>query len=365
MRDVGNHRISIIDSLEQWEALRTEWNDLLGKSAMPNLFLSWEWLYSWAECFLSDKRELFILIVYEGNEIVGIAPWCRRRISKVLFSLRQLEFLGTPEAGSDYLDVFMKKGREKEVTRFIYDFLVGDAEALWDRLQLYDIPSNSLFLLHLLTRIKESGKYVRTEDASFCPIAVLPKTEDEFFAGLSSRRGQRFRQDLRTLNKQGKVEHLTVSSDKIQTALKDFFILYTEKAGWPGEDLHRLISSFVDKKGPESVQIDFMTTDSGCCIGGLLHLRFHNTLYMYLMAIDKTYNSKVSIGNLLVGLCIINAIRSGVSCYDFLKGIEGYKFHWSNNGKTSSNVDFIQKKPIPVCLALSTMAKSAAKLVLR
>ncbi len=360
-----NYRISIIDSPDRWKKLRTDWNDLLGKSAMPNLFLSWEWLYSWSECFLGDKRELFILIVYEGNEIIGIAPWYRHRIDNILFSVRQLEFLGSPEAGSDYLDVFMKKGREKEVTRFIYDFLFGDAKALWDRLQLYDIPSNSFFLLHLLTRIKENGKYVKMEDASFCPIAVLPKTEDEYFAGLSSRRGQRFRQDLRTLNKQGKVEHLTFSSDKIETALNDFFILYTEKAGWTGKDLHRLISCFVDKKGPESVQIDFMTTDAGCYIGGLLHLRFHNTLYMYLMAIDKTYNSKVSIGNVLVGLCIINAIRSGIAVYDFLKGVEDYKFHWTNNGKASRSVIISQKKPIPILLTLWDMAKSAGKLIMR
>ncbi len=361
---MGNYHISVVDSFEQWEALRMEWNDLLGKSASNNVFLTWEWQHSWAECFLGDKRELFILVVYSGNEIVGIAPWYRYQLGKGLFSARQIEFLGTPEAGSDYLDVFMKKGREKEVTRCLHDFLLGDAAARWDRLRLHDIPSNSLFLLHLLTSIKQSGKYVAVEETSFCPIAVLPGTEDEFFAGLSSRRGQRFRQDLRTLNKQDTVKLVTFSSDNLDAALKDFFVLYTEKAGWPGEDLYYLIGKFIEKRGTESIQIDFLAT-SGSYIGGLLHLRFQDTLYMYLMAIDKSYNAKVSVGNLLAGLCITNAIQSGISYYDFLKGIEDYKFHWSNNGRTSKSILFSQRKPIPVYLTLTDMAKDAAKLVLR
>lgn len=362
---MNGYHIDVIDSLAQWEALRTEWNELLRQSAMPNIFLSWEWLHSWAECFLGSRRELFILVVYKENKIVGIAPWYRSHIGKGFLSARQIEFLGSPEAGSDYLDVLIKRGREKEVTRFIYEFLLGDAAALWDRLRLFDIPSNSLFLLHLLNRIRENGKYVATEYTSFCPIAVLPETEEEFFAGLSSRRGQRYRQDLRTINKQNATEHLTFASDNIEKPLEDFFVLYTEKAGWPGVELHRLISKFIEKRGTEeSVQIDFLVTGAGY-IAGLLHLRFQDTLYMYLMATDKTYNPKVSVGNLLAGLCITNAIRTGVSCYDFLKGIEDYKFHWANSVRSSNSVLLSRRSLVPVCLTLADVAKSAAKLILR
>jgi CelD/BcsL family acetyltransferase involved in cellulose biosynthesis len=359
---MGDYRISIIDSFAQWEALRTEWNTLLGQSAMPNIFLSWEWLYSWAECFLDDKKKLFIPVIYEGKEIIAIAPWYINSTKTGSLKARQIDFIGTPEAGSDYLDVLIKKGKEKETAGLLYNFLFSDTASQWDRLRLFDIPSNSLFLLHLLAKIRETGKYAVIQEASYCPVASLPKTEEEFFSRLSSRRGQRFRQDLRALNKQNGINHLTFSEERLGVVLKDFFLLYTEKAGWPDNGLHRLIGKVVDRG--TRVQIDFLAT-SERYIGGLLHLRYQNTLYMYLMAIDKGYNSKVSIGNLLVGLCIGNAIKSGISFYDFLKGIEDYKFHWANHGKSSNSVQLFHRSPVPVCLALTDMAKSAAKLILR
>jgi CelD/BcsL family acetyltransferase involved in cellulose biosynthesis len=361
---MSEYRADIISNLEDWERIREPWNALLEKSACNNIFLTWEWLHSWVECFLDDQRELFIVVVYEGEAIVGIAPWYIRKIPKGICSIRQIEFIGTPEAGSDYLDVPMKKWREKEVTRFLYDLLHGESASRWDCLRLHDVPSNSLFLLHFLNRVREAGKYAAVRDASYCPLSNLPATEEEFFSGLSSRRGQRFRQDLRTLQKQDTIEHLTFSSGNLDEPLKKFFRLYAEKAGHPGDDLNRLIRKFVDKRSTESIQIDFLVA-GGSFVGGLLHLRHGDVLYMYLMAIDKTFSSRVSIGNLLVGLCIRNAIRSGISCYDFLKGEEDYKFHWSNSGQRSTTLLFSQRKLIPVCLTLVEMAKSAAKLILR
>lgn len=361
---MSDYRATIIDDLNDWELIRKHWNDLLEKSASNNVFLTWEWLYSWAEYFLNDQRKLFIVVVYEGEAIVGIAPWYLRKITKGICSIRQIEFIGTPEAGSDYLDVPIKRGREKEVTRFLYDFLIEEAATRWDLMRLDDIPSNSLFMLHLLNRIRENGKYVSISEASFCPVAELPGTEEEYFAGLSSKRGQRLRQDLRTLNKQIAVDHVTFSSDNPGLPLKDFIVLYSEKSGRSGDDLHRLLRKFVDRRGAESIQIDFLAAGDSY-VGGLLHLRYQDTLYLYLMAIDKTFNPKVSIGNLLVGLSICNAIRSGITCYDFLKGDEEYKFHWSNYGRRSSSILFAQRKLIPVCFTLAEIAKSAAKLVLR
>jgi hypothetical protein len=361
---MGNYRVRLIESMDDWDLFRNQWNDLMDKSAASNIFLTWEWLYSWAQCFIDNKRVLFILMVYEDDVLVGIAPWCIRKINKGIFSIRQLEFIGTPEAGSDYLDVFMKKGREKEVSNCLYDILLGDFASRWDRIRLEDMPSNSLFLLYFHNRIKEKGKYVDLGASSFCPVVSLLGTEEQFFAGLSSKRVQRFRQDLRTLNKQAPIAHVTFSSGTTDTALKDFFILYNEKSGRRCDELFNLILKFMEKRGAESIQIDFISAEQRY-VAGLLHLRYHDTLYMYLMSTDKTYSPKTSIGNLLIGLCISNAINSGISCYDFLKGDEAYKFHWTNFGRRSISILFPQRKFLPIFLTLADLAKSAGKVILR
>ena len=361
---MAEYRIEVINGPNKLDLIRSSWNDLLKNSSVNNVFLTWEWIKAWSELFMTDQRELFVLIVCEGDSILAIAPWYLRRVQTGLWTIREIEPIGTPEAGSDYLDVIVKKGKEKEVARFLYGYLLGDASDRWQRLRLHDVPNNSLFLLHFLNRIKEDGKYAEVGYASYCPFSILPATEEEFFSGLSPRRGQRFRQDLRTLQKQDTVEHLTFSSKDLDAPMEDFFRLYKEKWGSQGDVLFLLLRRFVELMGEDTVQIDFLVA-GGSKVGGLLHLKYGNTLYMYLMAIDKTYNSKVSIGNLLVGLCLNNAIRSGVACYDFLKGEEDYKFHWANSGQRSATVLFSQRKLAPVCMTLVDMAKSAAKLVLR
>jgi len=112
------------------------------------------------------------------------------------------------------------------------------------------------------------------------------------------------------------------------------------------------------------LQIDILAAN-GNPFGALLHLRYENTLAMYLMAIDKEYNPKISIGNVLIGLCITSAIRNGIEVYDFLKGCESYKFHWSNDGKSSVEMLFWQRRMVPVISGLTRLAKHAGKMILR
>jgi hypothetical protein len=362
---MGDYRISIIDSFDQLEMLRNNWNELLGKSARPNLFLSWEWITAWAENFIDNKRKLFILLVYESDELIGIAPWCINYVKKAFLSFRQIEFLGTPETGSDYLDVFIRKGKEKDVAYKIYNFLLGDAVSYWDRLRLHDIPCNSTFLLFFLNLISETGKYSGFKEASFCPVMVLPNSEDDFFTQISLKRSKRFKQDLRNLKKEDSIEFVTCLSENFDTCVNDFFAFYEKKTPWNGSHILRQVRKFVEKMGDTGgVQIDFLTANKST-IGALLHLRFNDTLYLYLMAVDKEYNPRVSVGNTLVGLAILNAINSGIKYYDFLKGVEEYKFYWTSFGNRSCSVLFTQKKIAPIFWIFKDIMKSTAKIFFR
>jgi len=98
----NKYRISIIESMDTWEEISDSWNKLLQQSRSDTIFLTWEWLYTWGKHYLGKDRSLFILVVYENNEITGIAPWYINSFKYGPFRLRQIEFLGCPEAGSDY-----------------------------------------------------------------------------------------------------------------------------------------------------------------------------------------------------------------------------------------------------------------------
>jgi CelD/BcsL family acetyltransferase involved in cellulose biosynthesis len=357
--------ISVIDAMEGWEGLAEEWRSLLATSRSASFFLSWEWLSAWMDCCIGDDRRLFVVVFHEKGSLVGVAPFYICTRSKGPFTLREVRLLGSPEAGSDYLDVVSRMGREKDIANALYDFLMEEAEDEWDLLCMQDVPADALFLLHFLKRIQAEGKYAELAQGSYCPIVNLPVTHANLMGQLSPWRRKKFKQDIRVINREKDVVHSVFRGDDVASRLGMFFRLYEEKGGWPGETLRILVQRFLDRcDGEKPLQLDMLSVN-GRDVAGLLHLKHQKALAMYLMAVDKGYNPKISLGNLLVGLCLKNAIEEGHEVYDFLKGDESYKFHWATTGKSSVQLIFWQKRPTTVIFALSRLLRHAGKIILR
>jgi len=356
--------VDIIDTSEGWQKLAPQWRSLLESSGSASVFLTWEWLSAWAECCLGENRDLFILAFNDDDQLVGIAPFYIEHTGCGPLPLRTIRFLGAPEAGSDYLDVFARRGREKAVADALYDFLLGEGKGRWDVAHLQDVPGDALFLLYFTKRVQLDGKYAETTLSAYCPV-VRCRTEEELNAQLTSSRKTKFRQDMRAIQRGQEVIHSVANGDNVVDSLEQFFELYERTARSSGNRLRSILAAFVARSCDDCpVQIDFLTV-SGQAVAGLLHLKYRNTLAIYLMAVDKEFNPKISLGNLLVGLCIRNSIAAGNDAYDFLKGEESYKFHWANEGKSSMQITFWQKRPAAVACGLARLARYAGKLLLR
>ena len=356
--------VTVIESSEEWHALAPRWNSLLEASESASVFLTWEWLSSWADCYLCENRTLFILAVNNGDNLEGIAPFYIENGRCGPFSLRTVRFLGAPEAGSDYLDVFTRRGREKAVADALYDFLMGAGKSRWDVVHLQDIPADALFLLHFSNRVQCNGKYAETAFGAYCP-TVRCRTEEELETKLSHSRKTKFRQDMRAIQRCQEVVHSVIQGEDVGGSLNEFFRLYRRTTRYSGKDLRPLLDAFLTRsKGGGPVQIDFLSV-GGQAVAGLLHMKYRNTLAIYLMAVDKEFNPKISLGNLLLGLSIKNSIAEGNTEYDFLKGDESYKFHWANGGRSTLKFTLWQKNPAALTSALGRMARHAGKILLR
>src|SRR3989442_5903264 len=82
--------VELIDDVQGFTALRSQWNSLLHTSGADSPFLTWEWLHTWWT-HLSGSRDLRLLILRAGNQLVGLAPLSLTRAS--LPWLSRLEFL--------------------------------------------------------------------------------------------------------------------------------------------------------------------------------------------------------------------------------------------------------------------------------
>jgi CelD/BcsL family acetyltransferase involved in cellulose biosynthesis len=87
-------RVEVVTDPHEFVALRTRWNALLRESRSDCIFLTWEWLSAWWT-HLSGDRLLHILLAWDGDDLVGIAPLVRSR--GALPWLSRLEF---PAPGS-------------------------------------------------------------------------------------------------------------------------------------------------------------------------------------------------------------------------------------------------------------------------
>jgi len=362
---MSDYRVVLINSMDQWAETHTAWNGLLGQSSADTIFLTWEWLFSWGENYLDADRCLFIVMVYKDDELVGIAPWYIQSLRRGALTVKQISFLGAPDAGSDYLDVIIKKGQEQKVANFLHEFLLTEARNRWDSCMLEDLPSNSLFLLYFLTTIEDAGKYAEIRQCSFCPTVVLPKKGEDLMSLYSSNRRQQYRRHLKLLRNEGELQHEIFTGERVGEAFGAFCNLYETKNEHHDKSVRSFLSSYASRCSDErALRVDLFSSN-GKLIGGLLHLKHQDTLGMYLMAVDKEYNPNISLGNILVGLCLSGAIEDGVAIYDFLKGIEPYKFHWADRGRTSVTLSYYQKNVSSLLLVAEKFLKYTAKVVLR
>ncbi len=356
--------IKIIESMEEFERMCTSWNKLLRQSISDTIFLTWEWLYTWAEHYIVEGRKLFIIAVYTKDDLIGIAPFYINPIKSSFFKIRQIEFLGSPETASDYLDILVQRGKEKEIAKYLYDFLFLKVSSKWDSILLRDIPSESLFLLYFLRDVKKNRKYFELQDGSFCPFLKLPESNEQFILTLSPNRRKRLKYDLNTLKKQGEINFYTIQSMDCESHFKKFFTLYEKRWKNINSKFYLFLEKFVLKGAKEGwVCIDFFNFN-GYDTAGLFFLRYQNRLSMYLMAVDTSLNKKISVGNILVGLSVEKAINDRVSVYDFLKGDEEYKFYWTDEGKKCLDVFTCKMSFGTISLILKKSAKNFAKVIM-
>ncbi len=199
-------RVSVVTEAAEFAALRTRWNALLRESRSDCVFLTWEWLHTWRE-HLGSTVSLHVLLVWDGDELVGIAPLAQRHAR--LPWLSRLEFLGTGYAGSDYLDLIAHPDRELDVARAVADALRASNLAL----HLDHLPPDSIVASSLVDPLAASSWTAMQTAGGTCPyIPLAGHSWDSYLGSLGSAHRANFRRRLRGLDR-----HFTVRFERVST----------------------------------------------------------------------------------------------------------------------------------------------------
>jgi CelD/BcsL family acetyltransferase involved in cellulose biosynthesis len=189
------------------------WNALVAANETNTIFQTYEWFDAWWQVF-GARRQLFFLVLREGDEIVGFAPLMRHRS---VFGWRQLEFAGTGNA--DYQDFILPKDKPRAMAA-ICGFL-RESWLRWDRFALANVPGQSSTLLLLSSAARGTGLRIVDEIHVPCPTLMFQPNAEQarHMIGKYS-----VRRPLNWFRKRGKVGFRHVSSvEEINKLLPTFF----------------------------------------------------------------------------------------------------------------------------------------------
>src|SRR3990170_7916708 len=104
-------RITEINDTKRFFELKNEWNKVLEKSKDNNVFLTWEFLFTFWNHFGSGKK-LRILVIEDKKEIIAIAPLRQSRYSfGPLLGYNVIEPLGY--RGADYTGLILTERQQE------------------------------------------------------------------------------------------------------------------------------------------------------------------------------------------------------------------------------------------------------------
>ena len=329
-----------------FSSIRDEWQQLSAASDVSP-FLSWEWQSTWHELFGSDG-EPFILKTYRDKKLIGILPL--RLQEKRLFGMRlkRLGFIGEETGGADYLDLIARPEDRQSVLTSNLTFLQKDARL--DLLCLDNMASSSQ-TAKFLRSFGVTGGHVRYRESSS---SVCPKID--LSAGWpivlkQSKRSSNFKRRLKQIEKMPQFEFRSVTATDETAAAFERFLLLHEKR-WSidgGSELSghpRLIAFQRDVVGA-MVDTGLLRFDElwveGECRASVYGFDDANTFYYYNAGYDPDW-AKFSVGLVLIGLSIRNAVERGNRVYDFLRGEETYKFDWANQTEELVSATLAQNK---------------------
>jgi CelD/BcsL family acetyltransferase involved in cellulose biosynthesis len=347
-----NTKIRIISEFKEFESLSEVWDSLLRNSGDNNpIYLTHEWLSTWWKHF-GEGKQLNVLLIEKEGQPMSIVPLMRTEYRIGLIKIRALETLGS--LNCNHIGLTLSGSSEEAVSVFLTyleeEFAKGELA-----LRLTWVPDDCAFLNLLRSRISLPASNLIMQDKvkTLAPYITLPSTWDEYSRWLSPNRRHVLRRKLRSLEKAHRVEFRDCTGDNLESMLSRFIDLHERRwqsANVKGvfydpkmEGFYRDIATQFVKKGWLHFSCLFVDNEVTSAEYGFI---YNHKFYCVITARDIKYYD-YNVGHLHLMRLIKYAIEKGLREFDFLRGDEPYKFHWTESARKYMNVIIVKKGLYP------------------
>lgn len=324
----ATYETTLLTSSEELLTIAEAWDRLAGDAP----FRQSAWAFAWWKAYENQHRQLATIVCQdEAGKIVAIAPLVRE------VSWRRgasLTFLGGGEACGDALSLLIEPGCEEAALDAIADELIASRTAGgWDCLHFDGIETIDPLTTGLIDRLTKGAAQVAMQDDSSRWVIALPKTYDDYVAGLGKRMRRFVRQTQRDLERSGLecTIRQPVSIDEVAAMFDQLVQLHgkrwqndgqagafasSEFTGFLKDVAHRWFAS-------GALRLFVLSLD-GEPAAAAIGVRTGTTFSAFLLGRDPKFDD-VRAGWLLNLAMIEAAIAEGVEQLDFLRGDEEYK----------------------------------------
>lgn len=345
-------RIKLLTGTEEESLIRLaeEWDEL-AEIAGDSVYSKFDWLFCWWKYFgRHPKREFFVVTVYSGKQLIGIAPFyigksavgaftLQRRLYLMGCGTSQNEFFGfTKDYGySDFLDIIVHPSWYEVVAKKIGELLARNQMNV-DVICLQHVNDESFVVRYLLPELENLDIAYMREKTDECPFLKLPDTLDDYIeqTGPSSKR-RRLRKNLEAVGNEYSIEQVS-TPEKVQEGLE--LLVNLHQARWNSLGLP---GAFYDERHLNFV----MEISQVFCYKGWLWFKIAideqgsssvrlaiydgNVFYDWLSGFDSSAPSaKYRPGLGLLAVMIKEAIESEASKVELMRGDERYKFDFTS-----------------------------------
>ena len=328
----GRHSVSVL-SLNSWEDLerrRPEWEQLLLDSSSASNFWTPEWLGAWWRAFANGRKTACTLFLGRNDEVVGLAGLYFEWINTFLRTkLLRLRFLGDGTSDSVRLDLIIKRGHEEDCAQAFVDWL--SSESGWDICELNTLPADSAVLPHLLSTLSARKWQYRTLMTP-CSAIPLPESWEKYLSQIPKKERSKINRRTKEVGNKFRVSFRKCTDEaELPFALDMLFELHQKR--WKQRGLPGSFSSAERRAFYQEMALSFlkrgwlefwqMTLD-GKPVASEFAFRYRDTVYALQKGFDPEYMAD-SVGYVLEAHVLQTLIREGVRCYDYLGGGEASK----------------------------------------
>jgi len=325
-----------------FDILKEDWRELIDKSSANELFLTCQWQSTWWSHFGKDKALRLVTFRQGKGDLLGLASFS---VESSPDGRRVMRFLGGTDV-ADYLDIIAKSGYEEDICKNTVDFWKS-TEDEWDFIDLHCLKESSITLNILKQLLNENGYYAEVSVEDVCPRVSLPPSWGEYLESLNKKDRHELRRKIRKIERvsQSGNGYSIEDSNSVMEGIEQFLLLHrrsgVQKERFMNKGMGVFFQDIANILSPENwLKLSFLHMDRTCMASSMC-FDYQNKVYLYNSGYDPEY-SYLSPGIVLVAHLIREAIESGRSEFDFLRGKESYKYHLG--GKDSSIYRMIIRK---------------------